>query len=91
MLRDSAKTENSIAAISTTGVVESTTRIARRANRVLQLITREADNSEDPLYVDRMNDAVKALRSSKCYIIHMVFVCVCVMYFEKGFYNCKLG
>ncbi|RTG82645.1 uncharacterized protein DC041_0000222 [Schistosoma bovis] len=63
MLRDSAKTENSIAAISTTGVVESTTRIARRANRVLQLITREADNSEDPLYVDRMNDAVKALRS----------------------------
>ncbi|CAH8528247.1 unnamed protein product [Schistosoma bovis] len=64
MLRDSAKTENSIAAISTTGVVESTTRIARRANRVLQLITREADNSEDPLYVDRMNDAVKALRST---------------------------
>ncbi|CAH8533870.1 unnamed protein product [Schistosoma haematobium] len=64
MLRDSARTENSIAAISTTGVVESTTRIARRANRVLQLITREADNSEDPLYVDRMNDAVKALRST---------------------------
>ncbi|CAH8532562.1 unnamed protein product [Schistosoma rodhaini] len=64
MLRDSARTENSIAAISTTGVVESTTRIARRANRVLQLITREADNSEDPLYVDRMNEAVKALRST---------------------------
>ncbi|CAH8490458.1 unnamed protein product [Schistosoma turkestanicum] len=64
MLRDTARAENSIAEISTTGVVESTTRIARRANRVLQLITREADNSEDPLYVDRMNDAVKALRST---------------------------
>ncbi|TNN12660.1 Vinculin [Schistosoma japonicum] len=64
MLRDSAKTESSIVEVSTTGVVEATTRIARRANRVLQLITREADNSEDPLYVDRMNDAVKALRST---------------------------
>nr|CAH8843008.1 unnamed protein product [Trichobilharzia regenti] len=64
MLRDTARTEKCIAEVSTTGVVESTTRIARRANRVLQLITREADNSEDPLYVDRMNDAVKALRST---------------------------
>ncbi|CAH8843196.1 unnamed protein product [Trichobilharzia szidati] len=64
MLRDTARTEKYIAEVSTTGVVESTTRIARRANRVLQLITREADNSEDPLYVDRMNDAVKALRST---------------------------
>ena len=73
MLRDSARTENSIAAISTTGVVESTTRIARRANRVLQLITREADNSEDPLYVDRMNEAVKALRSSKCCVKVIIY------------------
>ncbi|CAH8506498.1 unnamed protein product [Heterobilharzia americana] len=64
MLRDSAIAENSIAQVSTTGVVESTTRIARRANRILQVITREADNSEDTLYVDQMNDAVKALRST---------------------------
>ncbi|KAF8567502.1 hypothetical protein P879_08303 [Paragonimus westermani] len=64
MIKDADQTERSIQEAHTTGVVESTTSIARRANRVLQLATREADNSEDPLYVDRMNDAVKQLRST---------------------------
>ncbi|KAF5402525.1 Vinculin [Paragonimus heterotremus] len=64
MIKDADQTERSIQDAYTTGVVEATTSIARRANRVLQLATREADNSEDPLYVDRMNDAVKQLRST---------------------------
>ncbi|KAF6767705.1 hypothetical protein AHF37_01319 [Paragonimus kellicotti] len=64
MFKDADQTEKSIQEAYTTGVVEATTSIARRANRVLQLATREADNSEDPLYVDRMNDAVKQLRST---------------------------
>ncbi|KAA0185745.1 Vinculin, partial [Fasciolopsis buskii] len=61
MIRDSDRTEQSIRETHTTGVVEATTSIARRANRVLQVATREADNSEDSRYVDRMNDAVKQL------------------------------
>lgn len=38
--------------------------IARRANRVLQVAQQEAENSEDPKYVDRVNEAATNLRSS---------------------------
>lgn len=71
MIRDSDRTEQSIRETHTTGVVEATTSIARRANRVLQVATREADNSEDSRYVDRMNDAVKQLRTSKLTFIFL--------------------
>ncbi|VEL09994.1 unnamed protein product [Protopolystoma xenopodis] len=65
ILKDTDKTEVSIRAACTTGVVESATSIARRANRVIQVANREAENSEETGYVERMNCAVRDLRSSE--------------------------
>lgn len=46
------------------GVVNHTSSIARRANRVLQVAQQEAENSEDPQFVDRVNEASRQLRNS---------------------------
>ncbi|TGZ59859.1 hypothetical protein CRM22_008850 [Opisthorchis felineus] len=64
MMKDVDKTEKSIQQAFTTGVVEATTSLARRANRILQVATREAENSEDPVYVNRVNESVKQLRAT---------------------------
>jgi vinculin len=48
------------------GVVNNTSSIARRANRVLQVAQQEADNSEEPKFVDRVNSSIRQLRASEC-------------------------
>ena len=65
ILRDTDRTEHSIKAADAAGVVNNTSSIARRANRVLQVAQQEADNSEDPKFVDRVNDAIRQLRHSE--------------------------
>ena len=64
ILRDTERTEDAIKNNDQRGVVNNTSSIARRANRVLQVAQQEADNSEDPQFVDRVNDAIRQLRSS---------------------------
>jgi len=64
ILRDTDRTEQAIANVDAPGVVGNTSSIARRAHRILQVAQSEADNSEDPLFVDRVHDAVNRLRSS---------------------------
>lgn len=66
ILRDTDRTEQAIKANDAAGVVNCTSSIARRANRVLQVAQQEADNSEDPAFVDRVTDSVRDLRASKC-------------------------
>ena len=46
-------------------MVDNTSAIARLANRVLQVAKQEADNSEDPYFVNRVNRAADELASSK--------------------------
>ena len=65
ILRDTDRTEQSIGNTDPAGVVNNTSNIARRANRVLQVAQQEADNSEDPAFVDRANDSIRQLRSSR--------------------------
>ena len=64
ILRDTDRTEQAIANVDAPGVVSNTSNIARRAHRILQVAQSEADNSEDPLFVDRVNEAVNRLRNS---------------------------
>ncbi|VDN08993.1 unnamed protein product [Dibothriocephalus latus] len=68
ILQDTERTEDSVDQRCPTTVVNSTTSIALRANRVLQVAIKETENSEDAVYVDRVNEAVQRLRSSKCFI-----------------------
>ena len=64
ILRDTDRTEQAIANVDAPGVVSNTSNIARRAHRILQVAQSEADNSEDPQFVEHVNDAVDRLRNS---------------------------
>lgn len=46
-------------------MVDNTSSIARLANRVLMVAKQESDNSEDPYFVERVNQAADLLQSSK--------------------------
>lgn len=65
ILRDTERTEQSIREVDPQGVVANTSNIARRANRVLQVVQHEADNNEDPKFIDRVNSSIQQLRASK--------------------------
>ena len=65
ILRDTEKAEEAIKRGDAPGIVSATSNIARRANRVLQMAQQEADNSEDPRFVEHVNEAVRNLRASK--------------------------
>ncbi|XP_078607596.1 vinculin-like isoform X11 [Branchiostoma floridae x Branchiostoma japonicum] len=62
--RDSEMVKVAIKNVQVQSVVNGASNIARRANRVLMVAKREADNSEDPKFVDRVNDASDTLARS---------------------------
>ena len=64
-MRDTDRTEQAIKQVDPAGIVNNTSSIARRANRVLQVAQQEADNSEDPKFVERVSDSIRQLRHSK--------------------------
>ncbi|KAK7099448.1 hypothetical protein V1264_003586 [Littorina saxatilis] len=64
ILRDTQKIEDGIRTVDSPLIVANATSIARRANRVLQVADMEAQNSEDPLFVDRVNQASEDLKST---------------------------
>jgi len=64
ILRDTDRTEQAIVAGDAPSIVNNTSSIARRAHRILQVAQQEADNSEDPQYVARVNDTVNRLRNT---------------------------
>ena len=64
-MRDTERIEDGIRTVDSPLIVANASNIARRANRVLQVAEMEAQNSEDPLFVDRVNEASENLKSSK--------------------------
>uniref|UniRef100_A0A5K3FZ65 Vinculin n=1 Tax=Mesocestoides corti TaxID=53468 RepID=A0A5K3FZ65_MESCO len=64
ILKETDRIEDSVDQHCLTSVVNGTTSIALRANRVLQVAMRETVNSEDPIYVDRVNEAAQWLRAT---------------------------
>lgn len=63
--RDTDRVEDGIRTVDSPKIVTNASNIARRANRVLQVAQQEAENSEDPAFVDNVNRASEQLRSSK--------------------------
>eukprot|EP00092_Neocalanus_flemingeri_P011035 GFUD01011880.1.p1 GENE.GFUD01011880.1~~GFUD01011880.1.p1 ORF type:complete len:1019 (-),score=248.98 GFUD01011880.1:807-3710(-) len=63
MQQHTAKCDEAIATKQPAKMVESTSSIARLANRVLQLTKQEADNSEDPKYISQLNIAAEQLQT----------------------------
>ncbi|GIY72165.1 vinculin [Caerostris extrusa] len=51
-------------------MVENTSSIARLANRVLMVAKQESDNSEDPYFVERVNQAADLLQSTVTPMVH---------------------
>ncbi|XP_041366233.1 vinculin-like isoform X7 [Gigantopelta aegis] len=64
IIRDTEKIENGIRMNDSPQIVTNASNIARRANRVLQVAHNEADNSEDPQFVDRVNSASENLKAT---------------------------
>jgi vinculin len=48
-------------------MVDNTSNIARLGNRVLMVAKNEADNSEDPHFVNAVNSAAGVLENSECF------------------------
>lgn len=65
ILQDTDRTEQAVMNLDAPGIVNNTSSIARRAHRILQVAKSEADNSEEPHYVERVNDTINDLRNSK--------------------------
>ncbi|XP_076450552.1 vinculin-like isoform X3 [Babylonia areolata] len=64
ILHDTNRIEDGIRTVDSPLIVANASNIARRANRVLQVAEMEAQNSEDPLFVDRVNEASQNLKST---------------------------
>ncbi|XP_061178101.1 vinculin-like isoform X9 [Saccostrea echinata] len=64
ILRDTERVEDAIQMKDPPRIGAHASNIARRANRVLQVAQQEAENSEDPKYVDHVNEAASNLRST---------------------------
>ena len=65
IMRDTERVEDAIQMKDPPRIGAHASNIARRANRVLQVAQQEAENSEDPKYVDHVNQAASNLRASK--------------------------
>ncbi|KAH9513752.1 hypothetical protein Btru_042006, partial [Bulinus truncatus] len=64
ILRDTERIEEGIRARDSPKIVTHASNIARRADRVLQVADMEAQNSEDPTFVDRVNHASEILAAT---------------------------
>ena len=63
MMDDQREIEGGVASKNVSGVLPSAGNMARRAHRVLMIAKREAENSEDPVYVNAVKDAFNVLNS----------------------------
>lgn len=64
MLRDTDRAEQCIRQQDPAGFVNNTSRVARRAHRVLQVAQSEADNSDDPRFVEAITLSTAVLRNN---------------------------
>ncbi|KAL3841953.1 hypothetical protein ACJMK2_020030 [Sinanodonta woodiana] len=64
ILRDTERVEEGIRTVDPPKIVTNASSIARRANRVLQVAQQEAENSEDHVFVERVNEASENLKAT---------------------------
>lgn len=65
IIHDTQQTEKAIADLSPSIIVDSTSNIIRRANRVLLVTQQEIENSEDKSFTQRLKKAADVLKQSK--------------------------
>ena len=65
MRRYTNKCEDAIAVCEPQSMVDHTSQVARLANRVLMSAKNEADNSEEPQFISRVNNAASELHSGE--------------------------
>lgn len=66
--------EDAIAKKDPQKMVDNTSAIARLANRVISVAKQESDNSEDPAFIKRVNQAADVLQRSKnfCFFLFII-------------------
>ena len=67
MMDDQKEIENGVSTKNVSGVLPSAGNMARRAHRVLMIAKREAENSEDPVYVNAVKESFNVLNSKVPY------------------------
>jgi len=70
MRRCTGECEEAIGRQDPQNLVDGTSHIARLANRVLMVAKQEADNSEDPAFIGRVNDASNLLQANVTPMVH---------------------
>lgn len=65
ILRHTEMCEDAMARQLPQQMVDNTSSIARLSNRVLMVAKQESDNSEDPIFIGRVNQAADTLQGSE--------------------------
>lgn len=65
IIHDTQQTEKAIADLNSTIIIDSTSNIIRRANRVLLVTYQEIENSEDVNFTKKLQQASNTLKESK--------------------------
>lgn len=84
--KDTDRIEDSIDERCPSPLVKATTSIALRANRVLQIAMRETENSEDPVYVDHVNEAIQRLHACELMFLLNSNICSSVCAVITSYY-----
>lgn len=69
IIHDTQQTEKAIADLNPSVIVDSTSNIIRRANRVLLVTYQEMENSEDAIFTAQLEQVSKILKESKNVLI----------------------
>jgi hypothetical protein len=65
IIHDTQQTEKAIADLNSSIIIDSTSNIIRRANRVLLVIDQEIENSEDSIFTTQLEQVSALLKRSK--------------------------
>ena len=65
IIHDTQQTEKAVADVNSSIIVDSTSNIIRRANRVLLVTYQEIENSEDSIFTAQLKHVAECLKESK--------------------------
>ncbi len=70
IIKETYQTQAAVQEKNNSAIVINTLNIAKRSNRIIQVANQEVENSEDPIYVNRIISANESLRQSLPAMIH---------------------
>ena len=72
IIKETYKTQTAVQENNNTAIVLNALNIARRSNRIIQVATQEAENSEDNAYVDRILGSNELLKQGISLILNSI-------------------